>query len=590
MKKRLRVTPLGGCGEIGMNMTVLQVDDATYLIDSGALFPDAGMPGVDLVIPEITMLHKSRCKPEAWLITHGHEDHIGALSFMYRHFPAPIYASDFTIELIKGKFEDAGIRNATIIPWVPGVPVSFRNIRLTPFIVNHSIAHALGFFIETKHGNILHTGDFRIDYHPPEKSTTHENIAKVLGKKDVKLMLSDSTNSFVKGTDLSENDLVDSFEKIIDEKTNGALVVATFASNIWRFDSIAKAAQERGKKVFLFGRSLHRNFEISNKLGLLGFPKSLLLEEDELKGFPKNRLVVVCTGSQGEPFSGASRLAYGTFDKLRLDANDSVVFSARAIPGNEKSIGALINQFSRLGCEIITAKEIDCHVSGHGFQEDLKKVLSVAKPKFFMPVHGEYRHLKKHISLAVETGVPFENCFLVENGNTLEIGVEPYGIVEEVDSGRDYVCQGGVFNSMSDTYRTRLGVAKNGLIVVSYVVHRNLKELICNPEFTIKGVALEEEALGRICENAFKNVVQKAAESQESTGGKNPKSKTKGKAAVGRKESTSGGMRQTQPGAKNHEEVNAFEEALRLQLRRLIEQKINYKCIITVLLSVASPK
>lgn len=549
-EQKLRLIPLGGCGEIGMNMTVLQVDDKFYFIDCGLLFPDASLPGVEIILPEITWLEEQDIRPEAWLITHGHEDHIGSLPFLYPKFPVPIYGSPLTLEFIQGKFQEAGINNATFRTWVPGETVPFRNMRLTPFTVNHSIAHSLGFFIETKHGNILHTGDFRIDYKPPEGSMTHENIAKVVGRKKVQIMMSDSTNSFSKGTDLSENDLPQGFEKVISE-SKGAVIFCAFASNIWRYQSVVDAAVAEGRRVYLLGRSMVRNFEIAERLRLVKCPSGLMVDDEEIKRVPRSKLVVLCTGSQGEPFSGASRLAYNMLDKLKLDANDTVVFSARAIPGNEKSIGQLVNQFSRLGCRVVTAKEVDCHVSGHGYQEDLKACIRAANPKHFMPVHGEYRHLKKHIELAVECGVPIENCFLAENGDVVSVGPEAHGVIDRVPAGRDFVIKGGIVNSMSDVYRTRLGLAQSGLICVSFVLKERGGTLACKPKVSNRGVPMPDSEIEKRLPQAFERAYAAVA-------------KDAGKRDV---------------------KLDDLAEELRIQVRRAIESTANYKCMVSVLLS-----
>jgi ribonuclease J len=550
-EQKLRLIPLGGCGEIGMNMTVLQVDDKNYFIDCGLLFPDAGLPGVEIILPEISWLEDEGVKPEAWLITHGHEDHIGALTYHYPKFSVPIYASELTLEFIKGKFLEAGISNAIFHLWVPGQTVAFRNMKLTPFTVNHSIAHSLGFFIETKHGNILHTGDFRIDHKPPEGSRTHENIAQVVGRKKVQLMMSDSTNSFAVGTDKSESDLPAGFERIFAD-SQGAVVFTAFASNIWRYQSVVDAALAQGRRLYLLGRSMLRNFEIAERLGLVKCPPGFIVEDDAVTRVPRRQLAVLCTGSQGEPFSGASRLAFNMHDRLKLDANDTVVLSARAIPGNERVIGQLINQFSRLGCRIVTSKEADVHVSGHGYQEDLKACIRAARPKHFMPVHGEYRHLKKHIELAVECGVPPENCFLAENGDVVDVGPDAHGVIDRVTAGRDFVLQGGVVNSLSDVYRTRLGLAKNGLICVSFVLKERGYDLACRPQLVNKGVPVPDDDILKRMPQAL----EKAVSALTKDGGR-----------------------------KDAPKLEALTEELRLQVRRAIESRTSYKCIVSVLVS-----
>ena len=544
--KTLKFIPLGGCGEIGMNMAVLQVDDCNYFIDGGGLFPDASLPGVDLIIPETDWLRKNRIKPTAWLITHAHEDHIGALPHLYPEFPAPLYSTEFSLEMIRSKFTEANIRGASLQTWEVFNSKTIRNITVTPYTVNHSIPASTGLFIETPHGNILHTGDFRIDKNPPEGSLSHENMKRVIGQKKVRAMMSDSTNSFSKGTDLSEGDLGDNFDLIM-RHTDGAVVVTAFASNIWRLGTIVETAKKHDRKIFLLGRSMQKNFEISQRLKIFDVRPDDVIGDDMLSRIPKNRLCIVCTGSQGEGFSGASRLATDSIGQFKLEHGDTFVFSARAIPGNEKSIGLLTNLIYRTGANVVTPKDFNVHVSGHGFAEDLKTCIQTVRPECFIPVHGEFRHLMRHRELAIECGVTEKNAYLVENGDVCVLGPQPQGVTDRVRSGREYISQGGRMSSDGEIFKTRMALCKSGLMCVSFIIKKKAWELVCEPNFINKGVPVKEDVFRKKLRSVFERSYAKASQRKDF------------------KESM-------------------LEEELRIQTRQTLENMVNYKCNVAVLL------
>ena len=495
MKKidsNIKIIPLGGCGEIGMNMTLFCIDKRWFFVDGGALFPDPTHIGVDLILPETTYIDENNIKPEAWLITHGHEDHIGALPYLFKKYPAPIYGTEFTIELIKAKFMDANITDVVYNVWKVYNPVLFRDMKVTPFPVNHSIADAAGLFFETGMGNILHMGDFRIDYTPPEHSMTHENLQKVLAGKPVTLMMSDSTNSFQLGTDKSETAITPAFVDYFT-KQQGAVIIATFASNIWRLQSVFEAAKDTHRRVALFGRTMVRNVEIGQRLGLLNFNKDILIPMHEINTIDRMQVCILCTGSQGEFFSGLSRLAWGSVSDFQINSYDMVMMSSRIIPGNEKSIENVVTQLTRIGCNVVTTKENHAiHVSGHGYAEDLKTCIKVAKPHAFMPVHGTYRHLKRHRELAIECGVLPENCYLVENGDVVLAAPEPHGVIDNIISGRDYVCPGGTYSQNSFIYKDRVNLVRSGVVAVSFIIHRGTYTLASAPLISVKGLEIDE--------------------------------------------------------------------------------------------------
>ncbi|WP_158998635.1 ribonuclease J [Pigmentibacter ruber] len=542
----LKIIPLGGCGEIGMNMTILNVIDKFYFIDCGALFPDPSHVGVDLILPDTKFLEENQIQPEAWLITHGHEDHIGALPFIYKKFPAPIYGTEFTIELIKSKFEEAEIFDAIFNVWNYFEPVYFRNIKLTIFPVNHSIAQASGFFIETKLGNVLHMGDFRIDKNPPEKTMTHENIKKVTEGKSVTLMMSDSTNSFQTGTDLSEADVSPQFIEYL-EKENGVVLIATFASNIWRLQSILEAAYLTGRKVVFLGKSLLKNTEIAGRLGLLNVHNNVFIDISEINNFPRNEICLICTGSQGESFSGLHRIAWNNIHEFKISEHDTIIFSSRMIPGNEKQIDSLITQFTRIGCKVVTSKENNSiHVSGHGYQEDLIKCIETVKPDSFLPVHGTYRHLKKHREIAISCGIDPQNAYLAENGDVVVVGPKLMGVVDTVTSGRDYVCPGGIFSQNSQIYKDRIALAHGGIVVVSMNFEANNYNLVNDPIVVIKGVPIDSKELAKKVPMIFNNVFDQCAK-------------------------------------KRNFSPEILQEDMRVAIRRFIEKRLNFKTNVLII-------
>lgn len=546
----LKIYPLGGCGEIGMNMTVLQINKRSYFIDCGALFPDASLLGVQLIIPDVRHLEKHKIVPQAWLITHGHEDHIGALPYLFPKFPEVLYAPPFAAELIYEKMKDRGQARPNIKLWKVGKTESFPDLKVTPFMVNHSIPDSLGFFMETKFGNILHTGDYRIDANSYEDSTTDQNILNILKTKNVKLMLSDSTNSFVEGRDNSENDLVAPFKEIM-EKTRGTVIATTFASNIWRLSTIVNAAQQANRRVHFLGRSMRRNIEIANRLGLMKLNMEDIVEEEKLKYIRKAELCIICTGSQGESNAGLQRIADRAVGNISLEFGDAVVFSSRAIPGNEKSINEVINKITRRNARVITSRDMTVHVSGHGYQEDLKDTIKAAKPQFFMPVHGEFKHLQKHTYLASESGVPLDNSFLVENGDVLRLDKDRPEYLDAIDSGRMYVLDGGqVVPSDSEILKQRVNIGRGGSITVSYVASKPHYDLMTPPICTLHGILIDEDLNStRTLEDLFHKSIKEF-----------------------RKKGFS---------------LENLQDNLRISIRRYLETRIQYKCVVDVILHIA---
>ncbi|NBW83275.1 ribonuclease J, partial [bacterium] len=432
----------------------------------------------------------------------------GALPWLYRDFPAPIYTTEFTAELIKEKFRGLGLDAPEIHIWQVWQKTTFRQAAVTPYPVNHSIPDACGLYFETKYGNLLHTGDYRVDRSAPEGSVTLDNLARITQGKQTLLMTADSTNVFVPGRDREEKKIGGNLEALF-KSSSGRVVVATFASNIWRVQSIFDAAKATGRRVLLLGKSLLRNYEISRRLGIISdVDDNFVVSNDELKLIPANELCIICTGTQGEMFSGANRLAFGSMENIKLDGNDVVILSARAIPGNEKSINVLINQFWRLGCRVLTGKDADVHVSGHGYVEDLRDCIALVKPKFFMPLHGEYRNLVQHLRVAESAGVKPENCFLVENGDVLSIGPEPLGVTDRWESGRDFVGSERVVSGKSDVLRNRVMLARNGIIEVSAVADSSLSRLLADPKIQVRGVNVNANRVMEVFKSSFREIIR----------------------------------------------------------------------------------
>ena len=511
MDKFIKVTPLGGCGEIGMNMTLIQTpDDKTFIVDCGALFADPSLYGVRMIVPAVQYLEKNNIKPDAWLITHGHEDHIGALPYLFEKFRAPIYSTKFTLALIKAKLEQYFIKDIDYCEWTPFRTTFFPSLSVTPFYVNHSIPESTGILIESPSGNILHMGDFRIDETLPDLHSTPQSIRKVLSGKQVHLMMSDSTNSFKEGRDSNEGDILPEISKIMQEQ-KGAVIVTTFSSNIWRMKTILKAARKHNRTVFLFGRSMNKNFAVSKELGIIDEIDAKIVCEDisKIKKYKKSEICIVCTGSQGEVYSGLHNLSSQKNRDFSLGEGDLVIFSARTIPGNERTIDELLNKLAKLGCQAIHGyTENTIHVSGHGYKGDLEECIKITKPKFFMPVHGTFRHLKQHAQIATESGIPKENCIVVENGFSLSFNKEKAFLGESVPSGRLYLCQGGLFHPGHPIYKTRLLMGETGLVLVTLILDGNSLRTLCAPIVVTKGVPIQARDLIQETNSAIRRIIK----------------------------------------------------------------------------------
>ncbi|MFN3535271.1 MAG: ribonuclease J, partial [Desulfatiglandales bacterium] len=463
----VKITPLGGVGEIGLNCFVLETEKAAIAIDAGLMFPDEHMPGIDIVIPDFTYLESIRDKIKALILTHGHEDHIGAAPFFLKNFDIPVYATLFTMALLKAKLAEhnIGYFRHTIVD--KGEKLEFDDFRIEFISVVHSIVDCVGLAIETKDGIIVHSGDFKIDSHASE--ITDLVTFSRYGNKGVMLFLGDSTNAEKEGYSLSETTVKAKLEDIILRRT-GRVFIAVFASNIPRIRNIFELAQKYGLKVFLDGKSMVSNVGIAKELGYLDFPKELILEERDLERHPGSRTVILTTGTQGEPMSALTRISHNAHRLLKITEGDTIVLSSRYIPGNEKAIHGLVNRLLRLGGNVFYEDISEVHTSGHAKREELRLLLQIVRPKYFMPVHGEQRHLVKHSELALELGIPRENILLIKDGDSLSFEKGLLVSRGEVPHGRVFVDGKGVGDVEEMVLRDRRRLSTEGVTIVLIVV------------------------------------------------------------------------------------------------------------------------
>ncbi len=513
-KPTVRIIPLGGVGEIGKNCTVYECGDDMVIIDCGLAFPDEDMLGVDLVIPDFSYILKNQDKVRGIFITHGHEDHIGSLAFLLKQVNIPVYATKLTIGLIQGKLKEHGLSSKVQLNVVKAGQVIKAGCMSVEFInVNHSIPDACGFAINTPAGVIIQTGDFKVDYTPIQGEVIDLARFGELGSKGVLALLPDSTNADAPGSCASERSVGRSFEFLFQRAINKRIIVATFASNIDRLQQIIHYAHRFGRKVAVSGRSMENNVEKAQELGYLDIPKDTLINIDMIRNYADNQLVIITTGSQGEPMSALARMATGDHRKLSVTPNDLIIFSARPVPGNEKLVNRVVNELLKLGAEVIYEKAYQVHVSGHGFQDEMRLMMSLTRPKFVIPVHGEFKHLKAQRHIATSLGIPFENVFLPTIGIPIETdGVEmKYG--EPVVAGRVLVDGLGVGDVGSIVLRDRKHLAEDGLIVIVATIDSETGKVVSGPDIISRGFVYVREA-----EEMMKEVRMIASSSLENCG------------------------------------------------------------------------
>ncbi len=501
-KKALKVRFLGGVGEIGKNMTALEFGKDILIIDVGLTFPSDNMPGVDLVIPDVTYLEQNRSKIRGIIITHGHEDHIGALPYVMKEISAPIYGTKLTLTLIENKLREQKVNDVILNCVKPGSVIKLGCFSIEFINVNHSIAGAVGLSITTPVGVVFHSGDFKIDFTPVNGETMDLNRISEIGKKGVLLLLADSTNIEIDGTTMSEAVVKDTLEHVFGDNVSRRLIIATFASNVHRLQQILDLAVKYKRKVAFSGRSMINIAEAAAKIGELSIPNNLIVDVEKIKNFKDEQIVIVSTGTQGEPMSALTRMASGEFNKVVIGTNDTVVISASVIPGNEKMIYGVINNLYRLGAEVIYESLEPIHVSGHACRGELRVLHSLVKPKFFIPVHGEYRHLKKHASLAQSLGMKASNILIAEIGDTAELTSNTIRFGEKFPAGSRFVDGVGIDDADSYVLRDRRHLAVDGLVVIVVGVDE-LTAKLTSLEIIGKGLVISDA----IIEDAKTNVV-----------------------------------------------------------------------------------
>ncbi len=487
-KNKIKIIPLGGLGEIGKNLTVFEYGNEIIVLDCGMAFPDEDMPGVDAVIPDITYLQKNRDKVKALVITHGHEDHIGCVPYFLREINVPVYGTRFAIGLIEQKLKEHGILSIAKLNRVhAGDSVNLSKNFTADFIrVNHSISDAVGIALKTPVGVIVHTGDFKIDCTPIEG--TMIDLAKFgqLGTQGVLALMSDSTNAERPGYTMSERTVGEKFENIF-KNTRKRIIVATFASNVDRVSQIIAAAVKHKRKVAVSGRSMINMIDVATSLGYLDIPQETLIPIEDVKKYQNHQLVIVTTGSQGEPMSALTRMAYSDHKKVEITKNDLVIISASPIPGNEKSISNVINELYKKGAEVIHQSLMEVHVSGHACREELKIIMGLTKPQFFIPVHGEQRHLISHAAIAGSMGIDPKNIFLMENGQVLELSKEGAKVTGTVPSGKILVDGYGVGDVGNIVLRDRKHLAEDGIIIAVLSISKKEGILAAGPDIISRG-------------------------------------------------------------------------------------------------------
>ena len=482
---KLRIIPLGGLGEIGKNMTVFEYGDDIIVVDCGLAFPDEDMLGIDIVIPDMSYLELCSEKLRAFIITHGHEDHIGAIPYAMDKFQVPVYGTKFTLALVDHKLHEKGINNADLRCIAAGDVIEIGCFRIEFIKVSHSIAGAVALAITTPVGVIIHTGDFKVDYTPIDNEPIDMGSFARYGTKGVLALMMDSTNAESAGITPSEAELGKTFEQVFNE-AEGRIIVASFASNVYRIQQVVDIAAAHGRVVCFQGRSMVMIGKIAQELGYLHIPEGCEVPLEKLKNYEDNRVCILTTGSQGESMSGLFRMANANH-KVIIGKGDTVVISASAIPGNEKSVGRVINQLFQRGANVVYDRLADVHVSGHARQEELKLMLLTIKPKYFIPVHGEARHLHHHAKLAERMGIPESNIFIMENGRVLELTRRSAKLNGSVTSGAVMVDGLGVGDIGTAVLQERRLLSQDGLVAIVIPVQRSTGELLGVPELITKG-------------------------------------------------------------------------------------------------------
>lgn len=515
-KEKLKIIPLGGLGEIGKNMTVIEYKDDIIVIDCGLMFPEEEMLGVDIVIPDISYLQKNSEKVRAIVLTHGHEDHIGALPYVLKQINVPVYGTRLTLGLVEYKLKEHGMLGNVDLRCVKAKDVIKIGCMSVEFIkISHSIADSVALAIHTPVGTVVHTGDFKIDYTPIDGVVTDLARFAELGKEGVLLLLCDSTNVERPGYTMSESTVGVTFQNIF-KRAKGRILVATFASNIHRVQQIVNASVMYNRKVAVSGRSMVNVVEVATNLGYLNIPDGTYIDIDDVDKYPENQITIITTGSQGEPMSALVRMSTSEHKKINIIPGDMVIISASTIPGNEKLVYRVINQLFKKGADVIYQDLADVHVSGHACQEELKLMHTLVNPQFFVPVHGEYRHLKQHARLAQELGMDEKNIFILENGSVLELGHKSARIAGSVTAGQVLVDGLGVGDVGNIVLRDRKHLSQDGIMTVVVTISKETGQVIAGPDIISRGFVYvrESEDLMDKSKEIVKDTLAKCSEKQ----------------------------------------------------------------------------
>lgn len=491
----VRIIPLGGLNEIGKNMTVFECCNDMFILDCGLAFPDMDMPGVDIVIPDFTYVEGNKDKIRGIVITHGHEDHIGGLAYLLKKINVPIYGTRMTLGLIEGKLEEHGLlKQAKLIEVEPRTTVKMGCMAVEFIKVNHSIPGAVGMAIHTPAGIIVHTGDFKVDFSPIDDEIIDLARFGELGSRGVLALMADSTNAERTGFTCSERTVGGSFEKLFKRAEGKRIIIATFSSNVHRVQQIIDQAKNYNRKVAVFGRSMVHVIEKATELGYLKVPKGIMIDIDEMNRYPDDQIVLVTTGSQGEPLSALTRMAMNSHKKVTITPNDFIIISAKPIPGNEKYVTRVVNELMKSGAEVIYESMYEVHVSGHACQEELKLIQALTKPKFFIPVHGEYKHLVKHAEIAKSMGMPSDHIIISKIGDVIETDGNSMRIVSQVPAGRVMVDGLGVGDVGSIVLRDRKHLSQDGLIIVVIGIERAANAVVAGPDIISRGFVYVRES------------------------------------------------------------------------------------------------
>jgi len=505
----LKIIPLGGLGEIGLNMMVIEYDDVIFIIDAGLMFPEEYMLGVDIVIPAFDYILENRDKVQGIIITHAHEDHIGALPYLLRQIRLPVYGTGFTLRIIRNKLIEFKLNKYVDLNLVhPGESLSIEPFEIEFIRVSHSTVDGIGLAIKTPEGVIVHTGDFRISHSADEMRNTDISTFARIGEQGVLALLSDSTNVEIEGYTISEHEVAQNLEKLIDA-ARGRVIVALFASNVFRIQQVIAIAVKNQRKVIVNGRSMEQIVAVAMELGHIQCPENTILDIKQINNYNDDQVVIITTGSQGEPMSALVRMASGMHKQIKIKKGDKVILSSKHIPGNEKAIASIINKLYRRGADVVYSKIANIHTSGHAHQEELKLMINLIKPEYFIPIHGEYRHLVMHARLAEKQGLLKQNVIVAENGNIITFNQDKDKNTDEdgnsvksrVRTGRIFVDGKGIGDVGRSVLKERRELSEGGLVVVSMVLDEETGVVLYGPELTSKGFIFDS-ATGHLIDDA----------------------------------------------------------------------------------------